>query len=332
MAIIAFASCQDEMDINEIATKPKMAVFCYPCPANDTTVITIQKSLPIKNSFIYDENDFTEKLPNQVVTLSVNGEQRAVEYANDTIGSVPKGNYFSVGQINEGDNITVEASADGVERVTSTTIVPKAQPILDIRTTTATHDNTQYTQLLVDIDGQGMRGNYYAVTVNIAGEFDWAFSMSGFGDDIEYVDPQHESFNSRQAVNVQDEPLLSSAFDDDMLFDFGSDFYGDFYIFDGNNVTTDKYTLRLNITNGWKWYLQDYHFVYNADINYVVRLYRIDPAMYKFFRSINELNGNDFAKYGLASFNTTYSNVKNGIGVVGAYNYSETKERIEYGD
>lgn len=333
MATMAFASCQDEIDINEITAKPKMAVFCYPCPANDTTIISIQKSLPIKDSHAYDEDDyFTTALPNQSVSFSVNGESRAVEYASDTIGCVPAGNYFAVGKICEGDRVVVEASADGMEAVTSTTVVPKAQPILDIRTSTAIHDNTQYTQLLVDIDGRRMKGNYYAVTVNVAGEFDYANGKGEYGDDIDYIDPQHLSFNSRLYINVQDEPLLSSAFDEDMLFDFGSQFYDNFYIFDGNNVTTDKYTLRLNVSDLWTWHIWDYDFVHNVSANYVVRLYRIDGAIYKLFRSINELDGNDFAQYGLASFNITYSNVKNGIGVVGAYNYSEIKERIEYGE
>lgn len=334
---MALASCEDEMDINVLASKPKIAVFCYPSPANDTTVIDISGSLPIKNAN-GNTGEYSSVLNNLNIKFSVNGEERKVEYAENMIGSVVQGNYFSVGKINTGDKVTFEASADGFESVKSTTIVPETPKILDIHTTTAVHDNTEYKQFVVDIDGRGMKGNYYAVTINVACQFDktpWNVDEES-GDTI-FLAPEHYNYDARQWLDLTDEPLLSDSFDDDMLFDFGSDYYSYFYIFDGNNVTSDKYSMRLNLPDYW-WRNQIAYNpsggdgkISNFSGSYVVRLYRIDPAMYKFFRSINELDGNDFAQYGLASFNTTYSNVKNGIGVVGAYNYSEIKERIEYG-
>lgn len=336
MALVAFASCEDEMDINVIASKPKITVFCYPSPANDTTVIDISGSQPIINANANTDN-YSSALNNLDIKFSVNGEERIVEYANNAIGSVVQGTYFSVGKISTGDKVTLEASADGFESVASTTIVREAPQILDVRTTTAVHDNTQYKQFLVDIDGRGMAGNYYAVTINVDGEFyktPWYVDEES-GDTI-FLDPYHYHYVARQWMDLTDEPLLSDTFDDDMLFDFGSYYYSYFYIFDGNNVTSDNYTMRLNISDNW-WRNQIAYNPSGSDGNisnfsgsYVVRLYRIDPAMYKFFRSINELDGNDFAQYGLASFNTTYSNVKNGIGVVGAYNYSEKRYPITY--
>ena len=55
-----------------------------------------------------------------------------------------------------------------------------------------------------------------------------------------------------------------------------------------------------------------------------MQLYHLTPEMYRYVKSINDIDNNDLAQFGLTMLQPTYSNVHGGIGVVGAYSVSES--------
>ena len=46
--------------------------------------------------------------------------------------------------------------------------------------------------------------------------------------------------------------------------------------------------------------------------------------MYKYLKSINDIDNNDLGEYGLAPIRSHYTNIENGIGLLGGCNIYET--------
>lgn len=313
MAATAFilASCDTEMDIKKVGAEPKIVLYCFPTPENDTTCITVMRSVPVTEhepESMYGVKTEELRLPGAKVSFLLNGVEQEVKYAPADTGSVQAGSFYVACRIAEGDRIEVKASADGLPQASAVTTVPAVKAIKGLSKTTVVHDLTQYDQLLLDLDGAAMRGSYYAVTVNKA------YTLTG----KDYYDtPKTVSHCYRNSVDLTDEPLIAPASSDVDLFGFSNSFYDSFYIFDGNNITSDTYTLRLNV--GGMGYVWTDGFKSGTIINprIEVCLYKIDTALYRFLKSINDMNDNDLAKYGLAPILPTYSNVSGGLGVIG---------------
>jgi len=317
-------SCSEtDMDITKIEQQPQIVVYCFPCSERDTTCITLLRSVPITKSEMnnpYGIEADSLRLHNADVSFMQNGVAKEVKYAAEETGTVPAGCYYVVGKIATGDKIELKAAADGLQSVSAETVIPPLQPIKSIRVTTAVHDQTEYKQLLVDVDGAKMSGGYYAVTVSIAGHLT-AESIDGTAEE--------RDFDLRIAVNTEDEPLIAPSQTDTDLFSFEHYFHNDFYIFNGSNITTDSYTLRLNVNTWWtpSWEYDTNYTVANA--RYVVHLYRIDSPLYKFLKSVNDMESNDLAKYGLAPVLPTHSNISGGTGVLGGCGVEKGEISIE---
>lgn len=308
---VLLASCTEtDMDINKLKSEPKMVVYCFPQTESDTTCITLMRSVAVTDPQINSLDGLSADsllLPGAHVTFRQNGVERTVKYAEESTLSVPKGCYYVVGDIAEGDQIEIEASAAGLPSVSAKTTVPVAQPVKRVRKTTVIHDQEEYIQLLVDVDGAAMRGGYYAVTVSFAGRV----------SDIDIAGNEYESdIDERKTIYTDDEPLLSPTPTDQDLFDFDIYFHNDFYIFNGSNITSDSYTMKLNIYDYWDSGLEQSGFTIK-DPRYTVRLYRVDPILYKFLKSVNDMESNDLAKWGLAPVLPTFSNINGGVGVLG---------------
>lgn len=54
-------------------------------------------------------------------------------------------------------------------------------------------------------------------------------------------------------------------------------------------------------------------------------MYKISETTYRFFKGMNDLEGNDFANYGFSQIAPTPSNVEGGLGFVGGYSSGKGK-------
>lgn len=312
-------SCAADMDDSQLTAQSKVVVFCFPNTASDTTQISVTRSIPISNKGV-NKDDVGSYGPLSVagadVVFKLNGSPCTVKYAADTVGTVSKGMYYVVGKVHEGDKITIDVKAPGLPPASARTTVPAPLPVSNLRLARINHNNTAYNQLLFDFSNKGMAGNYYAVTV------DYAYHVKGKNYDGTPLDADR---SGRISVNLDDEPLLSGDKDDDVIFDFSSGFYDSFYIFNGNNVKSSTYTMRLNA--GVSYYYYDYgqEGLEYTNTRYIVRFYRIDASLYRFLKSINDMQGNDLAQYGLAPILPTYSNIHGGIGILGGCSASEAE-------
>ena len=138
---------------------------------------------------------------------------------------------------------------------------------------------------------------------------------------IEY---QYDNFHV--PITTASEPLLNPLSDIDDDFDFSSDFYQNFYIFDDATINGKTYTLHLNIepfvraANMSDKAAKELKRLYNIEEGVEVELYHITPAYYRFLQALNDVSNNSLAQAGLSNIRTTYSNVRNGMGICAGFN------------
>lgn len=317
-------SCAADMDDSQLTAQSKVVVFCFPNTASDTTQISVTRSIPISNKGGNKDNvnaDGSLSVAGADVVFRLNGSPCTVKYAADAVGTVSKGMYYVVGKVHEGDEIAIDVNAPGLPPASARTTVPAPLPVSNLRLARITHNSTTYNQLLFDFSNKDMAGNYYAVTV------DFAYHVKGNNHD---GTPLEADRSGRISINIDDEPLLSGDNDDDVIFDFSSGFYDSFYIFNGNNVKSSTYTMRLNANVSFYNYDYDIDNPEYTNTRYIVRMYRIDASLYRFLKSLNDMQGNDLAQYGLAPILPTYSNMRGGIGILGGCSASEAEISFTY--
>ena len=132
--------------------------------------------------------------------------------------------------------------------------------------------------------------------------------------DIEYHDIEFE---------VGDEPLLYNKSGLNSAFDFSNDFYQNLYIWSDERIRGKEYILRLKT-----YYSPDYVSMWdgsNYKYSYKVYLYKLSRELFCYLKSVNDVKNNDLGHKGLAPIRSHYSNVENGIGVVGGCRITETE-------
>ena len=63
----------------------------------------------------------------------------------------------------------------------------------------------------------------------------------------------------------------------------------------------------------------------NYKYSYKVYLYKLSRELFCYLKSVNDVKNNDLGHKGLAPIRSHYSNVENGIGVVGGCRITETE-------
>ena len=135
--------------------------------------------------------------------------------------------------------------------------------------------------------------------------------------------------SSTLALNLDDEPLLntSSGLDDILMIENG--FYRNLYYWDDTKIKGKSYTVRLN-TNYEADYEDDFitpdgteHI--KRQVKYRISLYSLSEEFYRYLKSLNDQKNNGLGNSELAPIRSTYTNVINGIGVVGGCRMFQTE-------
>ena len=271
------------------------------------------------------------------------------------------GQYYVVGKQKEGDNVHVQVSADGFSSVSASTYIPNQVNIQmgDVRFDEKSSDADSYSRvdkIEATFQDDASTQDYYSVMVKLRQKEGTAMGTriwnDGFREDRDtaYVDHSKEYFASSAVgfvfdfgslpwvtrdieVSTMGEPLLNkkTKLNDDFGFDDYS-FYGNSYIFNDRTINGQSYILHLEALsadmhadeyddNGtWDW-------VFGYD--YVVELYKMTPEYYRFLKSINDAQSNEWADAGLMQVTPTYSNVNGGFGIVAGYNVSTSTKHFK---
>ena len=337
-------SCKDEFSVSNLPdAKPKLVVYCMPSTA-DTTYITVSRSIPLKQ---YNATQKNVLIDDAAISYQLNGQTMPVT-------ALGNGRYRVVGKQKAGDKVQLRVEAQGLEAVEASTEIPQAIGISHLATRMVrmkedpSSSVKDFLQLQATFTDPAETHDYYAVCVrrkmlrnfhvacyrNMGGEmqvvrvyydYDEYLETSKYQQwDSTSIEYQYDNFYV--PITTASEPLLNPLSDIDDDFDFSSDFYQNFYIFDDATINGKTYTLHLNIepfvraANMSDKAAKELKRLYNIEEGVEVELYHITPAYYRFLQALNDVSNNSLAQAGLSNIRTTYSNVQNGMGICAGFN------------
>ena len=337
-------SCKDEFSVSNLPeAKAKLVVYCMPSTA-DTTYITVSRSIPLKQ---YNATQKNVLIDDATISYQLNGQTMLVT-------ALGNGRYRVVGKQKAGDKVQLRVEAQGLEAVEASTEIPQAIGISHLATRMVrmkedpSSNVKDFLQLQATFTDPAETHDYYAVCVrrkmlrnfyvacyrNMGGEmqvvrvyydYDEYLETSKYQQwDSTSIEYQYDNFYV--PITTASEPLLNPLSDIDDDFDFSSDFYQNFYIFDDATINGKTYTLHLNIepfvraANMSDKAAKELKRLYNIEEGVEVELYHITPAYYRFLQALNDVSNNSLAQAGLSNIRTTYSNVQNGMGICAGFN------------
>ena len=341
---LSVMSCKDEFSVSNLPdAKAKLVVYCMPSTA-DTTYITVSRSIPLKQ---YNATQKNVLIDDATISYQLNGQTMPVT-------ALGNGRYRVVGKQKAGDKVQLRVEAQGLEAVEASTEIPQAIGISHLATRMVrmkedpSSNVKDFLQLQATFTDPAETHDYYAVCVrrkmlrnfhvacyrNMGGEmqvvrvyydYDEYLETSKYQQwDSTSIEYQYDNFYV--PITTASEPLLNPLSDIDDDFDFSSDFYQNFYIFDDATINGKTYTLHLNIepfvraANMSDKAAKELKRLYNIEEGVEVELYHITPAYYRFLQALNDVSNNSLAQAGLSNIRTTYSNVQNGMGICAGFN------------
>lgn len=300
--IAVLSSCTYHFDLDEVDASEKLVLYCFPSN-KDTTVIQLSRSVPVNKREPLDKS-----VRNTDIHFTVNGKEQVIYWNEDPTSSLPAQCYYALGKWGKNDCLQLQAAVAGLPTITSQTVMPDNFPLKEI--VLAPKEGSANTlQVLVTFKDDGGADEYYGirlikkVTTTEEGKEDVSFHSVEF--------------------DLTDEPLLNNLSDLDEIFMFSNDFFQNMYIWDNKKITGKEYTVRLNMN-----YQKDYDVDWDNSSyreEYKIYLYKLSPEFYNYFKTLNNINNNDLGSHGLSPMLHHYTNVSNGIGVVGACQITETE-------
>ena len=341
---LSVMSCKDEFSVSNLPeAKAKLVVYCMPSTA-DTTYITVSRSIPLKQ---YNATQKNVLIDDAAISYQLNGQTMPVT-------ALGNGRYRVVGKQKAGDKVQLRVEAQGLEAVEASTEIPQAIGISHLATRMVrmkedpSSNVKDFLQMQATFTDPAETHDYYAVCVrrkmlrnfhvacyrNMGGEmqvvrvyydYDEYLETSKYQQwDSTSIEYQYDNFYV--PITTASEPLLNPLSDIDNDFDFSSEFYQNFYIFDDATINGKTYTLHLNIepfvraANMSDKAAKELKRLYNIEEGVEVELYHITPAYYRFLQALNDVSNNSLAQAGLSNIRTTHSNVRNGMGICAGFN------------
>ena len=341
---LSVMSCKDEFSVSNLPeAKAKLVVYCMPSTA-DTTYITVSRSIPLKQ---YNATQKNVLIDDAAISYQLNGQTMPVT-------ALGNGRYRVVGKQKAGDKVQLRVEAQGLEAVEASTEIPQAIGISHLATRMVrmkedpSSSVKDFLQLQATFTDPAETHDYYAVCVrrkmlrnfyvacyrNMGGEMQVVRVYYDYDEYLETskyqqwdsVSIEYQFDNFYVPITTASEPLLNPLSDIDNDFDFSSEFYQNFYIFDDATINGKIYTLHLNIepfvraANMSDKAAKELKRLYNIEEGVEVELYHITPAYYRFLQALNDVSNNSLAQAGLSNIRTTHSNVRNGMGICAGFN------------
>lgn len=304
---ILLVSCSYTFELDDVNEAPKLVIYSYP-GSSDTTVVRLYQSLPVSQ-----KGDLGYGLKDADVQLWVNNEAYKMLWTEDSLPGVPAHSYYVIRKCTDGDHVRVTAASGNLRVESSSTEIPSPFPLNSLEMIRKP-DNQGKIQFRINFKDNAMAKNWYAIRV-VQKQMIW--SNNEYSETISAI-----------KFELDDEPLLQSASGLDEIFMIENEFYKSLYFWSDEKIQGKEYTLRLNAN-----YMNDYEDDFitpdgNEHIKciykYKVFAYSISEEFYRYLKSLNDLKNNGLGNSELAPIRSTYTNIKDGIGVVGGCRIYQT--------
>lgn len=307
VTVILLPSCTYYFQLDDVAESPKLVMYSYP-GSGDTTIVRLSRSMPVSA-----KGAIVSGLRSPDIRCTVNGTPVSLQWTTDSLPGVPAGSHYLVTAYRDGDCVEFTASVEGLKAVSAATVIPVSFPLLSVEMKRKSSEPSTL-QFLIRFKDEASRTDYYAVKV----EKKLMYWKNGVYSEERYL----------MALELKDEPLLDtfSGLDEMLLPD--KEFYQNLYFWDDEKIQGKEYTLRLNTSYGadyetdYEWGEEKEHVVCKKQ--YRISLYSLSEECYRYLKSLNDQHSNQLTSSELAPIRPTYTNVRNGLGLVGGCRLMQT--------
>jgi len=279
----ALLSCEKVIEFKGDEVAPLLVVNSV--AQADTTMF-----LFISNSVFFLSDASPRPVPNATVLLTVNGEEKRVQSADDYYYS-DASVYVSDYVPQQGDLLRYEISAPGYTSVWAESVVPQAVPILTTDTATFIEDNSNYLKCSLKFNDPPGKKNYYRILV--------------FHKSREY-----DSYPIYSTVYSDDMALAGSGVEDIM----GEGSSNEYQIFSDDLFDGKEYTLKF-------WFQPQHNVYYETD--YHIVLQSISYEYYMYLRTSSVQSDYEDGMTLWAEPTQVYNNIHGGIGIFASASQSE---------
>lgn len=359
--IFLLAACSELISLDSMRPDPKIVMNCGIIP-DSSIVVNITKSM-FKYDSLYYVGSRSNVLKDAEVSIYINGEFREkMEPSNAE--RFPT--HISHTKVQPGDMVMLKASHSGFEDAWAEVVVPHAVPLISVDTISYPSQNDYYPGYYPgnypgysafynnykgirvmrtyikfrDVDVQ--KRNYYALTIKRKFE---VLGIDSFAGEV-FVDPL--------AYNYEQDPALYGGIKTDINSLFSEYYRGSTYVraFSDELFNGKEYTINVSFTTG----RTDSIWIYNMDktyqdtsywngemyistnyeiegyamkTEYELNLLTLSEDYYLYMKSRDAYNEDDgLSEIGLTEPIRIHTNVKGGIGIVGAYQPSSLSVKM----
>lgn len=302
LGVFVCQSCTHDFSLKEMGAESKAVLFCMPFTGSDTTLIQVARS-----RVIHRQEASTGGKPTLVFKL--NGEEKAINYTETATELLPAQSYYVLGRLKEDDRIEMEVSYPDLPLAKAQTVIPKAFPLEKLEVVLTDGNYGRGIQFRVSFTDTAGTEDYYGMRV--IKKKKTVYAIPEMRDTIQYMPVD---------LDLEKEPLLSEKTGFDEVFDISKEYYRYLYCWDDSKIDGKSYMLKVGT-----YYDPGYEGEEQKEtIAYKIYLYKLSKEMYTYLQALNRIQNNDLGKYGLAPIRSHYTNVENGIGLLGGCNVYES--------
>lgn len=300
----AAASCEYEYYPENLSDEGKIYLHCVP-EAGSPVEILAAVAYPIIVGDGYVS-------PSPVLTLKVNGESVALSLDGEHSPKFKgESKYVSDCIVNEGDVVEVYASADGLDAVSSRTVVPEAVPPFVTEVAKVQTDKNPPMQLGTSMDN----ALKFTLRMNPLEKDSWygvqVVKRVGFYPEEGMTEPESEETGYSDILVWENEDMISAR-EEDVWVMYGDGIMQIFDVEAGAEGALEVYVPYMSSEGG----------IYDVDYNLLI--YRMSEEFYRYARSVYM----QYLRYGILMAFThpshQYTNVVGGVGFVGAIDIYES--------
>lgn len=299
--LIILSSCTYEFNIDDIEAKRKPVIFCMPNTLGDTTLIQVSQSTTVNN-----KGTNTSAKPD--ITFKLNGVEKVIKYTDKATDLLPANSYYVLGKLKESDKIDLEVSYPDMPTAKSSTVIPQPFPLDKWEMVLGNGSYGREIQFRISFTDNAETKDYYGMRI-VRNTITHYYGEVDDEEEIEGID-----------LKLDEEPLLFNKVGFDEIFDITKTYYRDIYLWDDTMLNGKSYTLQP-----CTYYYEGYNDNEMIEtIKFKICLYRFSEEIYQYLKSINDINNNELGEYGLAPIRSHYTNIENGIGLLGGCSIYET--------
>lgn len=337
-------SCIETLDIDTKDVKPKIVLNGI-IEADSTITVSISKTYPFTNDF-YENYGRNNSETTDTIVPNFLPQARPIIYINDVLigemifqkndesfsnnGSV----FHSDVRPKVGDKVRIEVSAQGFETVWAETIIPKPIQINQVDTNTfiSKHEWGYINGYIVPEDAKSLNMALGISIENPNKDKDGFYSIEVYQEWMQYFNIKDKNvgylYQRNLELNTSKEPLFSENAEDEVLSFFLEDGNAPYMVyFTDKQFINKQYKLNLSV---WGYYFhQQYNPNYEAkpafhDEPLIIQILSMSPEMYR--ATNNSYSEMDNVMYLFSEPEITFTNVHNGVGVLGSC--SSTKMKV----